>query len=305
MHARTIAGEEDPMLREGQDLLGHSVEAADGLIGTVKDLYFDDESWVIRYFVVATGPWLSGRRVLIVPASVTMPVWESKRVQVGLTKQQVRDSPGIDTNEPVSRQHEREYLRYYGYPFYWEGGTIWGRGAAHPGSLVSEPEHEGAAAAHRRSEEENRRADAQADAEHRPRGDHHLRSMETVKAYRIHAFDGEIGHVKGFLIDELGWVIRYMVVGTGEFWRGHDVLISPEWIDECRWDDNCVLVGLTRDAVKRAPAYRAGGPLTREIERNLQVHYGFGDYWAREVELQNPEPKFRPSETPRPSADRR
>jgi hypothetical protein len=284
------------MLRNSLDLLGHSVEATDGPIGTIKDLYFDDEWWVVRYFVVATGSWLLGRRVLIAPAAVTMPVWESKRLPVALTKQQVKDSPGIDTNEPVSRQHEREYLRYYGYPFYWGGGTIWGRGAAHPGMLASGLEHESAAAAHLRSDEENRRSDAKADAEHRPHGDHHLRSMETVKAYHIHASDGEIGHVKGFLVEEIGWVIRYMIVDTSDLWMGHDVLISPEWIEECRWDDNRVLVALTRDAVKRAPVYHAGGLPTREFEKDLHVHYGFEGYWAREVEQQNPELKFRPSE---------
>ena len=292
------------MLRASQDLLDHSVEAIDGVIGVVKDLYFDDDSWVIRYFVVAAGAWLSGRRVLIAPAAVTMPVWELKRLPVNLTKQQVKNSPGIDTDEPVSRQHEREYLRYYGYPFYWGGGGIWGHGAAHPGSLVAGLDQEGSAAAHLRSEQENRRADAQADADHRPRGDHHLRSMGTVKAYHVHASDGEIGQIKGFLIDEIGWVIRFMVVDTGDWWKGHEVLISPEWIEEIRWDDNRVLLGLTRDAVRRSPAYHAGGLLTREQERLLHMHYGFGDYWAREVELENPELQLTPSEFSPPSAAR-
>jgi hypothetical protein len=277
------------MLRNSQSLLDHSVEAIDGTIGTVKDLYFDDEAWVIRYFVVATGAWLSGRRVLIAPAAVTLPDFESKRLPVALTKQQVENSPDIDTHEPVSRQHEREYLQYYGYPFYWSGGTLWGGGAAHPGSLLSGLEDEGAAAAHRRTDEQDRRADAKADAEHRPRDDHHLRSMETVKSYQVHACDGEIGHVKGFLLDQSGWVIRYMVVGTRDWWRGHDVLISPEWIEDIRWDDNRMLLGLTRDAVQRAPAYEAGTPLTRESEQALHAHHGFGGYWAREVELENPE----------------
>ncbi len=293
------------MLSNSQDLLDISVEATDGAIGLVKDLYFDDEAWVIRYFVVATGAWLSGRRVLIAPAAVTLPVWESKRLPVALTQQQIKNSPDIDTDKPVSRQHESEYLRYYGYAFYWGGGTLWGGGAAHPGSLVSGLENEGAAAAHLRSDEENRRADAQADAEHRPRADHHLRSMETVKAYHIHACDGEIGHVKAFLIDEIGWVIRYMVVDTTAWGRVHDVLISPEWIEEVRWDDNRVLLGLNRDTVKRAPPYHAGVLLTRELEHDLHAHYGFGGYWAREVDQQNPEMESGRSQTSRPRADRR
>ncbi len=274
------------MLRDSQQLVDQSVEAIDGAIGHVKDLYFDDEAWVIRYFVVATGAWLSGRRVLIAPAAVTVPLWEAKRLPVALTKQQIKDSPSIDTDEPVSRQHERDYLSYYGYAFYWGGGNVWGRGAAHPGSLGSTD------AAQIRSVEDHR-ADAQADAEHRPRGDHHLRSMETVTAYRIHACDGEIGPIKGFLMDDLGWAIRYMVVDAGDWWKGHEVLISPEWIEEIRWDDNRMRVGLTRDAVKGAPAYHAAAPLTREFEKALHGHHGFAGYWAREVELQNPETRQR------------
>jgi hypothetical protein len=159
--------------------------------------------------------------------------------------------------------------------------------------LVTGLEQEEGAAARRRTDAENSRADAQADSDHHPRADHHLRSVETVKAYHLHATDGEVGKVKGFLIDET-WVIRYMVVDTDNSWRGHDVLISPEWIEDVQWDDNHVLVGLTCEAVKQAPAYYPGDPLTREREQDLCLHYGFGGYWAREVEPEDPELQFRP-----------
>ena len=124
------------MLRNMKDLLGFSIGATDGIIGTVKDMYFDDAAWVIRYVVVETGAWLSSRRVLISPMAVSAPPWQTKVLPVSLTKNQVKNSPNIDTDEPVSLQHELEYLRYYGYPFYWGGGGLWGRGA-HPGSLIS------------------------------------------------------------------------------------------------------------------------------------------------------------------------
>jgi hypothetical protein len=259
------------MLRDIKDLLGHSIEATDGLVGTIKDLYFDDEAWVIRYFVVETGNWLLSRRVLISPLAVTQPLWASRVLPVSLTKTQVKNSPNIDLDAPVSRQHEREYLSYYGYPFYWGGGGLWGRSAAHPGSLITGLEGEAAEAAHRRVDEENRRADAEADTEHRAHDDHHLRSAKTVMAYHIHASDGEIGKVKGFLIEETIWAIRDVIVTTGDWWHGHDVLISPELIDEVRWDDNQVLVSLTRSAVKSAPTYESVVPGNSALrEREVQ-----------------------------------
>jgi hypothetical protein len=245
------------MLRDIKDLLGHSIEATDGVVGTIKDLYFDDEAWVIRYFVVETGNWLSSRRVLISPLAVTQPLWESRVLPVSLTKVQIENSPSIDMDAPVSRQHERDYLSYYGYPFYWGGGGLWGRSAAHPGSLLTGLDGEGAATAHQRVAEENRRADAEADAEHRAHDDHHLRSADTVMAYHVDAADGEIGKVKGFVIEETIWAIRYVIVNTADWWLGNDVLISPEWIEEVRWDDNRLVVSLSRSAVKSAPTYQS------------------------------------------------
>ena len=50
------------MLRSMKELEGYAIRAIDGTIGHVQDFYFDDDSWVIRYFVVDTGSWLSGQR---------------------------------------------------------------------------------------------------------------------------------------------------------------------------------------------------------------------------------------------------
>ena len=51
------------MLRNSKDLEGCAIGATDGTIGAVKDLYFDDEAWVIRYLVVSTGAWLANRKL--------------------------------------------------------------------------------------------------------------------------------------------------------------------------------------------------------------------------------------------------
>jgi hypothetical protein len=61
------------MLRSMKDLENYAINATDGLIGRIKDFYFDDDAWVIRYLVVDTGSWLSSRKVLISPISVCQP----------------------------------------------------------------------------------------------------------------------------------------------------------------------------------------------------------------------------------------
>ena len=125
------------MLRSVKQLEDFAVGATDGPIGKVKDFYFDDEAWVVRYLVADTSKWLGGRDVLISPYSLGQPDWDGKTLPVTVTKEQVRNSPGIDSDLPVSRQYERSYLGYYGYPYYWGGRGLWGQGF-YPGALPLE-----------------------------------------------------------------------------------------------------------------------------------------------------------------------
>src|SRR5476649_1400457 len=116
------------MLRSMKDLQDYAIHANDGNIGHVKDFYFDDQSWVIRYLVVDTGTWLSSRKVLISPVPIGRPDLAKKVIAASITKEQVKNSPDIDTDKPVSRQDEVRYLGYYGYPYYWGGAGLWGGG---------------------------------------------------------------------------------------------------------------------------------------------------------------------------------
>jgi hypothetical protein len=116
------------MLRSMKDMEDYTISATDGLIGRVKDFYFDDEAWVIRYLVVETDEVAPGRKVLISPIGIGQPNWSEKILPVSLTRAQVQRSPDINTDKPVSRQHEMGYLGYYGYGTYWGGGGLWGAG---------------------------------------------------------------------------------------------------------------------------------------------------------------------------------
>ena len=98
------------MLLSVNDLEGYAICATDGIVGHVKDLYFDDQAWVIRYLVVDAGTWLSSRKVLISPIAIGHANWAEKILPVSITKAQVKSSPDIDTDKPVSRQHEIQYL---------------------------------------------------------------------------------------------------------------------------------------------------------------------------------------------------
>jgi hypothetical protein len=267
------------MLRSMKDLKHYAISATDGEIGHVKDFYFDDDAWVIRYFVVDAGSWLTSRKVLISPISVSHPDWLEGSLPVSLTREQVKNSPDIDTDQPVSRQNEELTLGYYGYPYYWGGAGLWGGGlypyAMDPGYVghgmnrVDRVVREREEAAYLRTERDRHRND-----------DPHLRSCNAVTGYHIEATDGHIGHVAGYLIDDETWAVRYLIVDTSNWWVGHKVLIAPEWITGVHWSDETVSVNLNRASVKDAPPYDPNVAWSRALDRDLYRHYGRTGYWA-------------------------
>jgi hypothetical protein len=106
--------EDNTVLRSANILRGYAIRARDGDIGKVDDFLFDDQSWAIRYLVVDTGNWLTGRKVLVLPAALDVPDWKTEMLTVKVTKQQIEDSPPLAASRPVSRQKEAELHRYYG-----------------------------------------------------------------------------------------------------------------------------------------------------------------------------------------------
>lgn len=241
------------MRRSLNDLDGYIVRAKDGDIGTVCEFYFDDESWTIRYVIVDTGGWLSGRKVLLSPAAFDTPNWESRTFPVKLTKEQVQNSPSIDTAKPVSRQHETELHGYYGWPIYW--GSMLGGIQAAPLMIMDTVR-----------EDET--------SQGKPKGDTHLRSTSEVTGNHIEATDGEIGHVEDFVVDDETWAIRYLLVDTRNWLPGKKVLVSLQWIKRMSWAESKVYVDLTSDAIKNSPEFDPWKPVTLDYEGKLHDYYG-------------------------------
>jgi len=263
------------MLTKTSHLKGFVIRATDGELGTLDQFYFDDDTWCIRYLTIETGGWLGGRRVLISPISVVDTDWEAKRLDVALTREQVEKSPAIDTHRPVCRQHEAEYLGYYGYPYYWGGPYLWGA-AFHPAGLMVSPT---ASTEEMAREIRNESTDS------------HLHDSETVTGYRIAAANGDIGHVDGFLMDDGVWQIRYIEVATWDWWPGGRVLVSPAWVIRVSWADSKVYIGLSQEAIRNGPEYDDSTPITREYENRLHLHYGLPPYWLREAGHPSPLPR--------------
>jgi sporulation protein YlmC with PRC-barrel domain len=251
------------MLRSFNHIRGYAIHASDGEIGSLHDLYFDDHSSAIRYLVVDTGHWLPGRRVLLAPAAVGGLDVSQEEIITGLTRQQVKDSPGIATDQPVSRQEEMTLHTHYGWAPYWSMPPIVGTLGPYWGSVMPGP-----------VDSAERRIAEEAAARELAHADPHLRSAREVAGYHVAATDGEIGHVDDFLIDDERWTIDLLGVDTRNWLPGRKVLISPAWLRAVDWAHRQVEVDLTREQIKSSPEYDPAMAVDESYLERLHGHYG-------------------------------
>jgi hypothetical protein len=214
-------------------LYGKKLTALDGDIGHVMDFYFDDEAWAIRYVVVDTGSWLTGRLVLLSPHAFTKLDQSEETLQVKLRKQQIQDSPSIASHETVSQQFEEQYYRSYGWPVYWQGGQMWGM-SGDPLVLAPQPQD----IAVRQALE--------------PRADRHLQSTKTIDGYHVQAVDGAVGRLISIHVNARSWAIQEFVVETGHWYSGRQILIAPSKISRISYLEKKVFLRLTKEEIQHA-----------------------------------------------------
>jgi hypothetical protein len=205
---------------------GFSLQASDGEIGKVRDFYFDDQFWVVRYLVVSTGAWL-GRDVLIARQAVTAVSLDQQTMAVALSQQQIQDSPSADLERPLSRDYESTYYSYFGYEPYWAPVAL-------PGAMPAVPV---APATHLAP----------------PDRSEHIHSANEIRGFHIHAIDGEIGHVDDFLCDADTWAIRLLELDTSNWIGGTTVYVPQRAIQETDWVKQALRVNLTRQQVENSP----------------------------------------------------
>jgi hypothetical protein len=222
----------DETLWSLKEVEGFRISARDGEVGKVRDFFFDDESWGVRYLVVDTGHWLPGRKVLLPTAMLIKPDVSKHSFQVSLTREQVKHSPDIDTDMPVSRLREIELHAHYDWPFYWGGVGAW-LGPVPPVPPIEPPP-----------------------AFTEDAGNVHLRSARELVGYAVQATDGEIGHVEDFIADDQTWAVRYLVCRVDQCVPARKVVVAPQFIaGPISWSDQTVKLRLSQAGIRNLPEY--------------------------------------------------
>ena len=246
-------------LKSVKEMQGYELGAQDGKIGRCNDFLFDDKTWAIRYIVGDTHKWLPGRKILISPISIGSAEESTQTLSIGLTKAQIKDSPPLESDAPVSRQYEKIFNQYHDWGNYWEGPLTWGH-YPFPRLLL------------RTEELQTKAATVEEDI--------HLRSTQEVLSYSIEATDTNIGHIEDFIVDEETWLIRYIVVDTSNWLPGSKkVVISPEWVERVEWANGSVFVDVPSEKIKKSPEYNPNVTLDRDYETALYQFYGLPFYW--------------------------
>ncbi len=248
------------MLMKFKTLKDYTLESLDGNIGKVKEFYFDDQYWAVRYLIVDTGNWLSDKQVLISPYQISSVNQEKETISINLTKNQIENSPSLDSDKPVSRQFELSYYGFYDMPTYWDGLYMWGSSPY----IIQD----------RKMQDQT--------TEGGNSWDPHLRSSHEVSGYHIQASDNVIGHVENFIIDPGIWAIRYLIINTGNWLPGKKILVSTKWIEKVSWSESKIFINLLSEAIITSPEYTDEMLLTRDYETGLHHHYNLHGYWVDE-----------------------
>ena len=215
-----------------KQLYGCVLSASDGVIGHVKDIYFDDQKWVVRYLVADTGTWLSERLVLLSPNAFGKFQQKNSLLEINLSMKQIETSPRIDTQKPISKQFEEEYFRHYGWPYYWQpDGAL--NGGGYPMEMPPQPVIPGQPL-HAVLHPENLS----------------LRSAQTVAGYRVQASDGTIGHVADFVLDTNIWAIQKLLVKPSTWFSTTHIEISVNDVQRINFDESTVYVNVTKASLE-------------------------------------------------------
>ncbi len=214
------------MLIVAREMFGVPLEAAEGRVGTLYDVLFDDQSWKVRHLVVDTTRAFHGRQVLLDRQSVEHVDWRERNIRLRLSHHEVGQCASVGMNLPVARREPAEPTQVLVSEAYWTGSL---------------------------------------DPSTASGGDPHLRSARLLAGVHIHCRDGRLGHLEDFVIDDSTWSVGYLVVDTRNWWPGKSVLIEAAAVESIRWQDREIHVILSREEVERRPAYDGTMPAEEPV----------------------------------------
>lgn len=217
------------------------IEAADGEMGKVKDLYIDDIHWTIRYVLVDTSLTLPGRKVLLSPSSFKTLDLENRRLYTSLDKKIIKRSPTFAERSDFSLETEIKLADYYGWTKYWSENMAW-----KPGGVIRDYSPDKG----QRTEVNDRPEESV------PVLQYNLRSQMDIEELRVHASNGRIGKIVNAIFDDETWEIQSFVVKLKYQDEIGFILIAVNEFVSHEWIEGDFYLGETVEELKHRPIYK-------------------------------------------------
>ncbi|MCL2690479.1 MAG: hypothetical protein FWE57_11630 [Chitinispirillia bacterium] len=291
------------MLRKAKDCIGFSVEAIDGFIGTLSDIYFDDYEWSVRYFVVDVNSGTDTIKTLISPLSVGKIDWEKRTLPISLTKKRINASPQqAQVDLPISRQYEIALRRYYEWPVYWGQSEFLDTPSVkklpsppripndEDASEINESEpqlgdeeryenpddeeEDGPMLSIGREPDDGEIVDLEfSNAEQEGTYNAALRSFNEILGYHIESDQGEAGILDDLIIDDEEWICRYLSINLGLSSKDKSVLLTLHWIADIDWGMSRIHITLSQSYLQNSPPYNNALEVSKDYEKKLFDYY--------------------------------
>lgn len=240
------------MLHSLNNINNYKVIAADGEMGFCKDFLFNDEDWNLHYLLADTHKWLPGGKKLLIHTSAIQKVdTKNKEVRICLTKRELKDSPSLLANEPISRAYEKTYMCYFDYATY------------HVGPIPLDSYFTGV---------HTERVKIAAAPDEPDSEKNHIHSAHFVEDYTLDVANKLYGHIVDFVFDDVEWDIKFLAIELGN-WFMHDKqrLLAPSELETIDWPKQQVHVDIDVDSLKESPVYNADTLPVKDLQQFLSA----------------------------------
>jgi sporulation protein YlmC with PRC-barrel domain len=243
-----------------KDLKGYTIATKDGPEGKIKDILFDEDSWVIRYFETDFGSVFNSNRILI-PVEIVTDAGSSKSrfFRIDLSRADLERYPKPEHYNFVSRSYEEQLSRFYGTSSYWTSVPITRSDSGTAKDIGSSSSY----SVPRSIRNEN---------ESGPESG--ILNFNDITDYSIQAIDEKLGHIEDLIVDSSDWHISHVVVDTANWlpW-GKKVILSINQIQDISYNTKEARVNLKVDTIKNAPEYDSSRAFDDQYEHSLHDYY--------------------------------
>jgi len=90
---------------------------------------------------------------------------------------------------------------------------------------------------------------------------------------RIHATDGDVGHVHDVYLDDVDWRVRYLHVDTRHWFPGRHVLLAPTAVQSVDRERCRIQTAITQEQLRSSPDIDSHRPVSRLHEMPLSEYF--------------------------------